>query len=108
MTTETKRPGAHQFVAFEHSLEIIAGLRQIVSVVRRCDVKIAQQIVSAASSVAANALRPGDRAGRRQGRVRYDGAAGLHRGRGAQTTDRALAQMREAGVTLTGTPVVAS
>ena len=50
----------------------------------------------------------GDRAGRRQGRVRYDGATGCTAGVARETTDRALAQMREAGVTLTGTPVVAS
>ena len=54
MTTETKRPGARKFVAFELALEIITQLRAIVVIVRRRDVRLAQQIVAAASSVAAN------------------------------------------------------
>ena len=64
MTTETKRPGAQPFIAFELSLEIIAGLREIVAVVRRCNVKIADQIVSAASSVAANVAEGNRREGK--------------------------------------------
>ena len=54
MTTETKRPGAHAFVALELSLEIIESLRDVVAVVRKHDVSLAQQIVRSASSIAAN------------------------------------------------------
>ena len=60
MTTENERPGAQQFVALEIALHIIRELRRAVSRVRRHDVKIAQQIVAAASSVAAN-LAEGNR-----------------------------------------------
>src|SRR4051812_50086684 len=54
MTTETKRPGAHQFVALEIALEIVAALRDAAGVVRRHDVDLARQIVRSASSIAAN------------------------------------------------------
>jgi four helix bundle protein len=66
MTTETKRPGAHSFIAFDVALETIRALRGIVASVRRHDAKLAQQIVEAASSVAAN-LAEGSR---RQGKDR--------------------------------------
>jgi four helix bundle protein len=64
MTTETKRPGAHQFVALELSLEIIKELRDVVGVIRTRDVGLAQQIVRSASSVAANLGEAGGRQGK--------------------------------------------
>jgi four helix bundle protein len=66
MTTETKRPGARPFVAFEMALQIIGSLRGVVEVIRRRDARLAQQIEHAASSVAAN-LAEGNR---RQGKDR--------------------------------------
>ena len=66
MTTETKRPGARDFIAFETALRIIEALRPAVSVIRRQEPDLANQIVRAASSVAAN-LAEGNR---RQGKDR--------------------------------------
>ena len=54
MTTTTQPHGASRFDALELALECIGSLRGLVQVVRRQDAKIAQQIVAAASSVAAN------------------------------------------------------
>src|SRR4249919_806885 len=64
MTTETKRPGAHQFVALEIALEIVIALRDAVGVVRRHDAELARQIVSSASSIAANVGEGRRRVGR--------------------------------------------
>jgi four helix bundle protein len=64
MTHETKRPGASQFVAFEVALEVIGSLQAVVSVVRRHDGRLAQQIVASASSVAANLAEGNRRTGR--------------------------------------------
>ena len=54
MTTETKRAGAHQFVALEIALQIVVALRNAVGVVRRHDIELAKQIVRSAPSIAAN------------------------------------------------------
>jgi four helix bundle protein len=64
MTTETKRPGAHQFVALEIALEIVVALRDAVGVVRTHDVDLAKQIVRSASSIAANVGEGRRRVGR--------------------------------------------
>ena len=64
MTTETKRPGAHQFVALEVALQIVVALREAVGVVRRHDVDLAKQIVRSASSIAANVGEGRRRVGR--------------------------------------------
>ena len=66
MTTETKRPGAPTFVALDVALEVIRSLRDVVGVIRKRSVKLAEQIEEAASSVAAN-LAEGNR---RQGKDR--------------------------------------
>jgi len=54
MTTNTNRPGAQTFVAFEVSLQVISSLRDVVSVIRKHEPTLANQIVRSASSVAAN------------------------------------------------------
>jgi len=56
MTTETKHPGAHKFVALELAIEIVAGLRDVVDVTRKRDrdTDLARQILRSASSIAAN------------------------------------------------------
>jgi four helix bundle protein len=54
MTNETKRPGAHQFVALEIAVQIVVALRQAVGLVKQHDVELAKQIVRSASSIAAN------------------------------------------------------
>src|SRR3954452_14780991 len=64
MTLDTKRPGAHKFVALELSIEIIEGLRDVVAAIRKHDVGLAQQIVRSASSVAANLGEAGGRQGK--------------------------------------------
>ena len=64
MTTPTKQTGAQPFVAFEISLEVIASLRDLVAVIRTRDLKLAQQIVASASSVAANLAEGNKRVGR--------------------------------------------
>jgi len=64
MTTETKRPGAHRFIAFELALQIIRCLRRIVGVIRQHDAKLAAQIVAAASSVASNLAEGNRRVGK--------------------------------------------
>jgi len=60
MTTNTNRPGAHQFVAYEVAIQIVAELRGLVARIRRHDRKLADQIVASASSIAAN-VREGNR-----------------------------------------------
>src|SRR5262245_40132255 len=64
MTTETKRPGAHRFIAFELALQIIRNLRGVVPRVRTRDGKLAQQIVGASSSIASNVAEGNRRIGK--------------------------------------------
>ena len=64
MTIDTKRPGAHKFVALELSLEIIESLRDVVALIRKRDLGVAQQIVRSASSIAANLGEAGGRQGK--------------------------------------------
>jgi four helix bundle protein len=64
MTNEPKRTGDRKFIAFENALRIIDSLRGVVVIVRRHDRGLAQQIVSAASSVAANLAEGNERVGR--------------------------------------------
>ena len=64
MTNEPKRTGDRKFIAFESALRIIDSLRGVVVIVRRHDRALAQQIVSAASSVAANLAEGNERVGR--------------------------------------------
>jgi four helix bundle protein len=64
MTNQANRTGAQPFVAYEVALEVIASLRDVVRVIRVHDAKLAQQIVAAASSVAANLAEGNRRAGR--------------------------------------------
>ena len=66
MTTETKHPGAHRFVALELAIEIVAGLRDVVDVIRKRDrdTDLARQIVRSASSIAANLAEAGGRQGK--------------------------------------------
>ena len=66
MTTEMNRPGARQLVALEVAIEIVASLRGVVAAMRRHDAQQAQQIVRAASSIAANV----GEGSRRQGKDR--------------------------------------
>ena len=54
MNIDTKPTGAQLFVAFEVALEVIRSLRGVVELVRRHNRKVAEQIVDAASSSAAN------------------------------------------------------
>src|SRR5690349_11127022 len=71
MTTETKRHREQsiKFVALEVALEIIRNLRGLVIAVRRHDAKLAEQLVSAASSVAANLAEGNRRSGRDRGHL---------------------------------------
>ena len=71
MTTETNRHGEHtiKFVALEVALEIIRGLRGLVAGIRRQDAKLAEQLVAAASSVAANVAEGSRRTGRDRGHL---------------------------------------
>jgi four helix bundle protein len=64
MTNPIKSNGAQTFVAFEVALEVIESLRGVVAVIRKQDMKLAQQIVAAASSVAANLAEGNKRVGR--------------------------------------------
>ena len=64
MTTETKRTAAQPFVAFEIALEVIGSLRDVVGLIRMHDAKVAQQIVTSASSIAANVAEANRRVGR--------------------------------------------
>src|SRR5262245_57577106 len=63
MTTNTNRPGAHQFVAYEVAIQIVESLRGLVARVRRHNGKIADQIVRSASSISANVLEGNRRQG---------------------------------------------
>ena len=61
MTTETKRPGATQFVALELSIEIVARLRGVIALIRRRNRNLASQIERSASSVTANLAEGNER-----------------------------------------------
>src|SRR5262245_37320772 len=54
MTTETKRPGAHKFVALQIEIEIAWSLRGVLVDVRRHSRGHADQIARSAASIAAN------------------------------------------------------
>ena len=69
MTPETDRTGAPTFHAFEIALEVIVALRRVLVAVRKCDGELAQQIVRAASSMAANLAEGNGRNGK--DRVRF-------------------------------------
>jgi four helix bundle protein len=69
MNIQTKRPGAHTFVALEVALQVVAEARGPVMVIRRADTELAQQIVRAASSVVANIAEGNGRFGK--DRVRF-------------------------------------
>jgi four helix bundle protein len=64
MNIDTKPNGAQLFVAFEVALEVIRSLRGVVAVVRRHSGKVADQIIDAASSSAANLAEGNRRVGR--------------------------------------------
>jgi len=67
MRTKTKTTGDRNyqpFQALEVALEIVGSLRGVVWAIRRHDVKLAQQIVASASSVAANLAEGNRRSGR--------------------------------------------
>jgi four helix bundle protein len=64
MTHEIKPTGAQLFVAFEVALEVIVALRDVVVLIRRCNGRLADQIVASASSVAANVEEGNRRVGR--------------------------------------------
>jgi four helix bundle protein len=64
MNIDTKPNGAQLFVAFEVALEVIRSLRGVVALVRRHNGKLADQIVDAASSSAANLAEGNRRVGR--------------------------------------------
>ena len=60
-TTETKRHGATQFVALELSIEIVAGLKDVIAVIRGRSRHLASQIERSASSVTANLAEGNER-----------------------------------------------
>ena len=64
METNINRPGAQPFVAFEIALEVIRSLVPVVAKIRRHNRRTADQIVDAASSVAANLAEGNLRVGR--------------------------------------------
>ena len=64
MTYETKSNEPKLFVAFENALEVIESLRDVVVKVRRHRSRLADQIVDAASSMAANVEEGNRRVGR--------------------------------------------
>jgi four helix bundle protein len=64
MNIDTKPNGAQLFVALEVALEVIRSLRGVVALVRRHNAKLADQIVDAASSSAANLAEGNRRVGR--------------------------------------------
>lgn len=63
MTTNTKRTGAHPFVAYEVAIDIVESLPGLVARIRRRNAKIADQIVASASSISANILEGNRRHG---------------------------------------------
>ena len=65
MNIDTKPTAAQPtFVAFEVALEVIRNLRPLVAKIRREDSRQAQQLIDAASSVAANLAEGNRRIGR--------------------------------------------
>ena len=64
MTTETKRPGTHHFIALELAFQIVRSLRKVVEVTRRYDGELAKQIVASASSIASNLAEGNRRVGK--------------------------------------------
>src|SRR5689334_11079360 len=64
MTHETKSTEPRVFVAFEVALEVIESLRDVVAKIRTRRSRLADQIVDAASSVAANVEEGNRRTGR--------------------------------------------
>jgi four helix bundle protein len=54
MTNQQKPTGAQPFVALELALEVIRSLRDVVALIRKKNPKLAEQIIDAASSAAAN------------------------------------------------------
>ena len=54
MENKTKSTGAQPFVALELALEVIRSLRDVVALIRKKNPKLAEQIIDAASSAAAN------------------------------------------------------
>jgi four helix bundle protein len=54
MTNNMQRPGASQFVALEVSLEMLASLRDVITVIRRQEVELGKQITRSSLSVVAN------------------------------------------------------
>jgi four helix bundle protein len=64
MNDETKPTGAQPFMAYEVALDVIRALREVVPVIRRHHPKLADQVVDAASSAAANLAEGNRRAGR--------------------------------------------
>ena len=63
MRNEIKPNGAQPFIALELALEIIRSLRPVVARIRKESRKVADQIVEAASSVAANLAEGNGRRG---------------------------------------------
>ena len=64
MNNVNKPTGAQPFVAFEVALEVIRSLRNVVAKIRTHNRKVADQVVDAASSVAANLAEGNRRIGR--------------------------------------------
>ncbi len=64
MTTARHRPSAKTFYALEYALELIRSLRSLQALVRRHDSNLANQLVKAASSVAANVAEGNRRTGK--------------------------------------------
>ena len=63
-TKTTRDRNFQPFQALEVALEIVASLRYVVCTIRRHDVKLAQQTVASASSIAANLAEGNRRSGR--------------------------------------------
>ena len=64
MNNDSKPTGAQPFVAFEVALEVIRSLRDVVVKIRRHNGRVADQVVEAASSAAANLAEGNRRIGR--------------------------------------------
>ena len=75
MKTTTTGTAGHNFHALELSLELIRRLRPLVGRLRACDANLADQIVRAASSAAAN-LGEGNRRTGKDRTYRFRIAAG--------------------------------
>src|SRR5262245_59735838 len=64
MTTQTNRPGAHDFIALEVALQIVGSLRELVIRIRKHEPSLAQQLVRSASSIYANLAEGNGRQGK--------------------------------------------